>query len=350
MAAAVDETSSEIKAEQLAFERYKLRTERQKLAIELRSKRQELTAKTVKSWKELFANPLTLAIVGAFLTVMTTIVSNYLTSSANFQTERLRNELARESAKQTLQADLIKKFAEHPQTQSVRNNLKFLVEAGLVPEYRKGIEEYLKNNPDAAPQVAPQQAVSPTSRSPLDPLGFVIYVSRSREEQSGDRARTIGTYRVTYAGQSIAGLEGTTVESKGPGNNAIAGSGLRLETGAYPLATHQGSIFATIGYVLGETFEARPKPAIRLGETGARSVILIHPGIGFFGGSGTIVLSKKLEGPSSTVDPKDSRERVVALINAMKEKLTTGFPVTNDSRIPNAWVVISGEPVAAGTN
>jgi V8-like Glu-specific endopeptidase len=139
--------------ERLSLEKERLRTERQKLAIELRLKRRESAERRGKSWKELLANPLTLAIVGGFITVMTTIVTTSYTANENRLAENLRAQLARDSANQALQAELIKKFVEAPKTETVRENLRFLVDAGLLPDYSARITRYLTDNPDAAPAV-----------------------------------------------------------------------------------------------------------------------------------------------------------------------------------------------------
>jgi len=151
--------SEGLEREHLSMERERLRFERQKLAIEIRLKRQEFAARKGKSWLEVLANPLTLAIVGGFVTLMTTIVTNYLTQQSNAATEKLRAELARESAQQQLQADLIKKFVEGPETKAVRENLRFLVDAGLLPAYADNIKAYLYANPGAAPQVGAGPAI-----------------------------------------------------------------------------------------------------------------------------------------------------------------------------------------------
>jgi hypothetical protein len=153
------------------------------------------------------------------------------------------------------------------------------------------------------------------------------------------RIRTLGNYHVTFGGQPVAGLEGMTVESRGPGDNTTPGSGRRLETGAYPLYAWAGNNYVTFGYPSDDAPTARPKPAIGLGETGARAGILIHPGNGFVTAWGTINLSKVLEGPGANIDYQDSRKRVIALIEAMKEKLSSEFPAANGNRIPNAWAI-----------
>jgi V8-like Glu-specific endopeptidase len=152
-AAIPEDNTDDLEREHLSLEQQRLRLERQKLAIESRLKRQELSARQGKTWKELFANPLTLAIVGGFVTLMTTIVSNHYTQTANIAAEELRARLARESSQQELQAELIKKFVESPKTETVRENLRFLVDAGLLPDYAKNIQSYLVANPETAPQV-----------------------------------------------------------------------------------------------------------------------------------------------------------------------------------------------------
>jgi V8-like Glu-specific endopeptidase len=159
-----------IEREQLALERERLHAERQKVALEFRLKRRELAERRDKSWKELLANPLTLAIAGGFLTLMTTIVSTHISAIESrtlesqratlaHEVEEKRAELAQKSAREALQAELIKKFVESPKTETVRENLHFLVDTGLLPDYAKNIRTYLENNPKAAPTVSVVPAV-----------------------------------------------------------------------------------------------------------------------------------------------------------------------------------------------
>src|SRR6266496_382885 len=157
-------SDSGIEEKRVALDWERLRFERKKAAMEFRLKRNELADHRGKGWKELLASPFTLAIVGGFITVMSTIVSNHLTVSANLALEATKAELAAkgeaakavsasQAANQTLQADLIKKFVESPKTETVRENLRFLVDAGLLPDYATRISAYLANNPDVAPLV-----------------------------------------------------------------------------------------------------------------------------------------------------------------------------------------------------
>jgi hypothetical protein len=147
---------------QLALEWEKLRFEQRKYALEVRSRRRELEKDKNRSvLNAMIGNPLTLAIVGGFVTLLTTIVSNYFTARESRQSEVLRARLADNNARETLQADLIKKFVESPTTEVVRQNLRFLVDAGLIPTYADNIRKYLDANPGIAPRVGSGIEFSP---------------------------------------------------------------------------------------------------------------------------------------------------------------------------------------------
>jgi hypothetical protein len=162
----------ELERERLALERNRLQFDRQKLAMEFRLKHRELADHHGRNWKELIANPLTLAIAGGFITLMTTIVSNVFTVRATVA-----------GAAQTLQADLIKKFVESPKTETVRDNLRFLIEAGLLPQYEEKIGVYLKNHPYAAPQVGGSGIDSGTKT--IDPTYFVAGMAINSDGDCG---------------------------------------------------------------------------------------------------------------------------------------------------------------------
>ncbi|MCC2978893.1 trypsin-like serine peptidase [Sphingomonas sp. IC4-52] len=136
-----------------ALERDRLKLERQKLALDVMQKRRELASSKKNPWQELISNPLTLAIVGGFISVMTTIVAGSLTAWASREAEKQKAELARASAQDELQAELIKKFTEGSRP-VVRENLRFLIDAGLLPKYKEDIRAYLEANPDVAPQAS----------------------------------------------------------------------------------------------------------------------------------------------------------------------------------------------------
>jgi V8-like Glu-specific endopeptidase len=183
-----------IERERLALERERLHADRQKLALEFRLKRREFAERRDKSWKELLTNPLMVAILGGFLTLMTTIITTSLSSDQSRKAEVHRAGLARESAKQALQAELIKKFVESPKTETVRENLRFLVDAGLLPDYASNITTYLKNTTAAPtvgglvpPVVGPTDqriALSntvPTVQAKFQSVGFVHVVTKTAE-------------------------------------------------------------------------------------------------------------------------------------------------------------------------
>ena len=107
-----------LEIERLSLERDRLKLERQKLSIEVRFKRRELVERQGKSFKELLANPLSLAIVGGFITLMTTVITTSYTANENRRSEDRRAAIAQKSAEQALQAELVKKFVEAPKTEN----------------------------------------------------------------------------------------------------------------------------------------------------------------------------------------------------------------------------------------
>ena len=67
------DANENVDAERHRLNHERLRFERQKLAIEVRLKRRELLQSHEYTFKDLLANPFILAIVGGFLTIMTSI-------------------------------------------------------------------------------------------------------------------------------------------------------------------------------------------------------------------------------------------------------------------------------------
>jgi hypothetical protein len=192
-------------------------------------------------------------------------------------------------------------------------------------------------------------AVSASARtSSLD--GFAISVSRARTERrpGTEFSRTVGYYHVFFKGQKLPDLEGMTVERQGPGDNTRVGQQAhsRLAAGTYPLYTHGGASgkYATYGYAGSLLPGATPKPAIAFRDTGDREGMLIHPAQGYLWSVGTVNLSGPLVDASSDIEYGDSAARVIALIDAMKDKLGDAFPTSNNQAIPNAWLTIEGEP------
>lgn len=173
--------SDSLDHQRFQLERDKLRFERQKFAIEVRFRKLE-QASPKSIWKDILANPVSLAIVGGFLTLMSGIATTTFTARANREAEALRAKYTRDSANDTLQADLIKKFVEGPSRDAVRGNLQFLVDAGLLPSYAAQIQAYLKNNPGSAPQVSSSGSFGSISKSALQQIldeGYLLGVDMS---------------------------------------------------------------------------------------------------------------------------------------------------------------------------
>lgn len=80
------------------------------------------------------------------------------------------------------------------------------------------------------------------------------------------------------------------------------------------------------------------KPELR--NTSARTSILVHPGHGFLASIGCINLTDRLDDGSVDIPFADSRDRVVAVIDDLKDYLGDAFPHRNGIDIPHASVEI----------
>lgn len=181
---------------------------------------------------------------------------------------------------------------------------------------------------------------------PREGDGWILHIKRLREEQrKGMRfARTIGAYQVYRDGKPIENLNGATVERQGPGDNSRAGktTHARIKAGPYPLLIHRSKKYATRGYAKdGQP----PRPAIEVGSTGDRSAILVHPAGGYGSTIGCINLAWQLAGPQKNISLPDSVARVVAIIENLKEYLGRQFPDEPGHIIPNAIILLEGEPL-----
>src|SRR5438874_1536389 len=179
---------------------------------------------------------------------------------------------------------------------------------------------------------------------PIKGVGWELNISRQAEQQRGDRRRTIGAYQVFHDGQPQPNLSGTSVETKGPGDNRVAGNGRRIEAGRYPLGTQAGEHYVTIGYLVSNDPDQTPKPGLELLDTGNRTAILVHPGHDFLATVGCINLTSGLQSGNVDIPFVDSRDRVITAINDLKNFVDAGFPHHNGHLIDNAWVVIDDEP------
>ena len=179
---------------------------------------------------------------------------------------------------------------------------------------------------------------------PITGNGWELHIIRGREETRGERKRTIGTYQIYHDGAPQAALLGTSVETKGPGDNKVRGNGRRIEAARYPLRTHDGAHYVTIGYLVTNDPDQTPKPGLEVGHTENRSAILVHPGHDFLASVGCINLTAPLANANTDIPFVDSRDRIIAAINDLRLFAGASFPHHNGEPIDRAWVVIDGEP------
>jgi hypothetical protein len=186
---------------------------------------------------------------------------------------------------------------------------------------------------------------------PITGNGWELLVKRIRQHLRPGQAfaRTVSTYQVFHNGQPAVGLSGMMAERQGPGDNGPSGvtNHRRIARGTYPLSTHDGignNKYMTIGYSQNTGLGALPRPCVRLLNTGSRSGILIHPASGYLWSIGCLNPGTSLNNAADNIQWGDSRTRVIALLQDMRQFLGNAFPSQNNRPIPRASVVIEGEP------
>lgn len=179
---------------------------------------------------------------------------------------------------------------------------------------------------------------------PIQKVGWELLITRVREDKRNGRRRTVGEYQVFHNGSPVSGLGGMCAETRGPGDNSEAGNNRRIEAGRYPLRTQDGKKYVTLGYKNSTSITVIPRPGLDVGNTNKRIGILIHPGRGFLSSIGCINPAKSLQGAKTDIDFVDSRTRVIAMIDDMKSFVGSSFPKKNGQPIPNASLVLDGEP------
>jgi hypothetical protein len=172
--------------------------------------------------------------------------------------------------------------------------------------------------------------------------------------------RTVSRYQVLVDGQRIPGLNGMAVERQGPGDNSLEGryNQRRIKAGVYTLYTQHGSAmlngvtkYKTYGYTSDGSVGSVPRPSLRLGDTGRREGILIHPCTNYVWSIGCINLTAPFEDASFRIDWQDSRGRVISLIDLLRRTLGSRFPSSNNQLIKDAAIEIVGDPgPARGTD
>ncbi|MFS8037026.1 glucosaminidase domain-containing protein [Xanthobacter sp. AM11] len=213
---------------------------------------------------------------------------------------------------------------------------------------------------DLSRAAAPGPADDGAPQPQMERRGFVLRLTRTHCERAADASfdRTVSRYAAFFDGAPLPGLSGIAFERQGPGDNSQTGvqAHRRVRAGAYALSTHSGSrtddagvtLYKTIGFTDSTAAGAAPRPSVRLMDTGARSGILFHPGQGYLWSVGCFNLSRPL-GDLGAIEWNDSRTRVIALIDAMRERLGPRFPAANNAVIADAVMIIENEPGPAGT-
>jgi hypothetical protein len=186
---------------------------------------------------------------------------------------------------------------------------------------------------------------------PITGVGWELQVQRLGIQKAGSNTRTYGTYQAFLNGQPIAGLSGNVCECTGPGENdtpATAEDQRRVEAGRYPLLTQFGEHYRTIGYTATVDPPGKiPMPGVLLGDTGNRTAILVHPGHPpglFLSSVGCLNLTKPLQA-TQDMDFLESRTRVIAIIDSLKSFAPAAFQPGDSTPIPNAAIIIIGEPM-----
>lgn len=181
--------------------------------------------------------------------------------------------------------------------------------------------------------------------------GFCIHLKRVRQERRSSKpfSRTIGDYQCFWNGAAIDALKGQLVERGGPGDNTTElgnNRDLRILEGTYPLAVQDGLKYKTHSFDRQNTGKSgTPKPGLLVEETDERTAILIHPGSDYLSSVGCLNPASGLTDSNSKIDFADSRERTIAIIEAMKAKIGAKFP--RSRAIPDAVMIIEGEPRGA---
>lgn len=183
---------------------------------------------------------------------------------------------------------------------------------------------------------------------PISKHGWELHLERILSQGWNSKQRTYGNYSVYQDGVLQAGLSGFICECAGPGDNTVADSGLRITEGRYRLSTQYG-VYRSVGYSndLKNAGKA-PMPALLLKDTGNRSGILIHPAHPpelYLSSKGCLNPTKGLMAADS-MDFWDSRSRVIGLIDSLQDFAPSAFKDATNTIIPNAFVVIDGEPAA----
>jgi hypothetical protein len=168
-------------------------------------------------------------------------------------------------------------------------------------------------------------------------------------QREGERARTYSAYQVVIDGTAVPALSGHICECTGPGDNTANGKRkhLRIHEGRYALSTQFGEHFRSVDFTDAPRY---PMPGFRLLGTEVRSDVLVHPGYPptlYLSSIGCLNPTNPLTADQD-MDFEDSRARVIALIDSLKEYDPAAFAddkIGDNTPIADAFMVITGEPM-----
>ena len=174
-----------------------------------------------------------------------------------------------------------------------------------------------------------------------------IRISREQMQHYGNLTRTYGTYAVYVDGVVNEKLTGFVCESPGPGDNGPSGVAhhRRIMAGTYELSTHFGK-YVSIGFPADPVHQDGKMPGFQILDTGSRTNILIHPGHPptlYLSSIGCLNLTGAIDADEE-MDFKDSWNRVSDVIASLAQFDAVAFKTKNNTKIPNATAVITGEP------
>jgi hypothetical protein len=184
---------------------------------------------------------------------------------------------------------------------------------------------------------------------PITGRGWELHINRLGLQKHGRITRTYSTYQAHRDGVAIASLFGHICECTGPGDNVHRNS-KRIEAGRYPLSTQFGKKYRSMGFSMDtHTPAVLPMPGLLLKETGQRTAILIHPGHPpklYLSSVGCLNPTNPL-GKNDNMEFFESRTRVIDLIDSLHAYSPESFRHSRPLQIPDAFVVIDGEPMNA---
>ena len=173
---------------------------------------------------------------------------------------------------------------------------------------------------------------------------IVLHIVRKALHRHNNKSRTYGTYSLIINSAETA--RGFVCEPHGPDDNEHEDCGNRIRAKTYALCAHYGD-YRSVGY---NNAGRQPLPCIALGDfgkVGHRTSVLLHPGhswgLGLYLSSiGCLNLTGPLDA-NQQMDAKDSFDRVVAVLDAIKTASPAAFVADRPRVIEHASIAIESQ-------